>query len=422
MLMHLLPEKNKQPVLTLIVAISLMLLYPVADVNATSPGVNGRIVYNNYVGVASVLPNGTSFRQINKEWSYSDPYVVSKDGSKIAFSVLYSGPDLPDYSYGEHEDIDVMNIDGSGQKAIADSYDHDYSEPGWSPDGTKIAFVDLDHTGQVLQSISLKVINANGGNMVTLINNLQGPMVNSSVTAYPRFSPDGTKIVFSNKNDLCIVDENGSNLTQITHEPSSSKAYEPDWSPDGRKIVFTINGPDGSNVYSINTDGSNLTQLTSDGISDQPVWSPDGTKVAYHIDIVRYGDTSGVYIMSTNGISKVRILPSGNDSSWPVWTSIVDPDTDAIPKNTSIAPSQISQRSTTPAVSTRTAQKSNIVVSAQTRHSLCTPLLVIASILLVVLALIIILWRLSLLRKSLGILQAYIQKLQKLIQIPRRNK
>ena len=65
----------------------------------------------------------------------------------------------------------------------------------------------------------------------------------------------------------------GSDLKRI-----SDRGRHPRWSPDGRKIAFT----DGSNIFTINADGSNRRQLTD--VSGQqryltPFWTPDGDQI-----------------------------------------------------------------------------------------------------------------------------------------------
>jgi hypothetical protein len=72
-----------------------------------------------------------------------------------------------------------------------------------------------------------------------------------------------------------------------------------DWSPDGTKIVFTshrsyppctsgdCNYPD-TEIYTINTDGTGLTQLTHNTYEERaPAWSPDGSQIAFMCRIGR---------------------------------------------------------------------------------------------------------------------------------------
>ena len=126
----------------------------------------------------------------------------------------------------------------------------------------------------------------------------------------PRWSPDGTQIVFSQDvpydmngpanelvdgmpappnltpSSLFVVDADGRNLRRIS--PASLPGRFPEWSPDGSRIVFTSYvtekvGPaenPGSKVtqdiYTVGADGTDLRQLTSDGISSFPAWTADG--------------------------------------------------------------------------------------------------------------------------------------------------
>ena len=56
----------------------------------------------------------------------------------------------------------------------------------------------------------------------------------------------------------------------------------PSWSPDGTKIVFYTWRDGNHEIYVMNADGSNLTNLTNNAAHDiHPSWSPDGTKIAF---------------------------------------------------------------------------------------------------------------------------------------------
>ena len=90
--------------------------------------------------------------------------------------------------------------------------------------------------------------------------------------------------------------------------------------PQNGKIAFTRNGA----IYTVEPDGSNLSQLTSSTSLDRPVWSPDGTKIAF--SQIREGITfrssavSGISVMSADG-SNVRDLHTSktNGSLLPAW-------------------------------------------------------------------------------------------------------
>jgi hypothetical protein len=54
----------------------------------------------------------------------------------------------------------------------------------------------------------------------------------------------------------------------------------------GGTLAFISDRSGTDNIWSINSDGFGLTQLTSDGIgyNIQPDWSPDGTKIIWNVN------------------------------------------------------------------------------------------------------------------------------------------
>ena len=92
--------------------------------------------------------------------------------------------------------------------------------------------------------------------------------------ARPRFSPDGTKIVFQSMRDgnpeIYVMNADGSGQTRLTNHEGFDMA--PSWSPDGSKIVFVTHREGPPMVYAMNADGSNLTKLAAGGGLDGAAW------------------------------------------------------------------------------------------------------------------------------------------------------
>lgn len=107
---------------------------------------------------------------------------------------------------------------------------------------------------------------------------------------------------------LYTVNPDGSVMSQITNmAPTDFDQWLPDFSPDGKQIVFCYGqGSSAGNavteIYVMNMDGSNVVQLTHDGLYDcAPRWSPDGS----HIIFVRTDPVSFQTVVTT-------MLPDGS--------------------------------------------------------------------------------------------------------------
>ena len=105
----------------------------------------------------------------------------------------------------------------------------------------------------------------------------------------PRWSPDGTQIVFedissfsSNRSTGYIVSSEGGSPRKILGEEAGYSIDSPNWSPDGHKILFTsvtaAEKPAGIRILDL--DSRQLTTVPgSDGLSS-PRWSSDGRYLA----------------------------------------------------------------------------------------------------------------------------------------------
>ena len=103
--------------------------------------------------------------------------------------------------------------------------------------------------------------------------------------SYPMLSPDGSKIVFeSNRTgtaEIYVMNADGKNITELTNNKASN--HSPIWSPDGSKIVFASDGDHQWDVYIMNADGAEQKRLTNQpGDDGHPHWSPDGKRIIFN--------------------------------------------------------------------------------------------------------------------------------------------
>jgi Tol biopolymer transport system component len=173
-----------------------------------------------------------------------------------------------------------MNTDGSAQTRLTYSGAND-DHPRWSPDGTKILFQsdrDTPETGFA----DVYVMNADGGGQTRLT-------TDASDDSAAVWSPDGTKIAFQSMHtgvsyQVYVMNADGSGRTNLSN--STANDIQPSWSPDGTKIAFASDRDQAgfSSIYVMNTNGSSQTRLTFSGSGfrdEQPAWSADGMKVAF---------------------------------------------------------------------------------------------------------------------------------------------
>jgi Tol biopolymer transport system component len=193
-------------------------------------------------------------------------------------------------------EIFVMNADGTGQTQLTNNPGLDGS-PDWSPDGTKIAFSNFN--GEIY------VMNADGTGQTRLTDNGGGPS----------WSPDGTKIAFGREGEIYVMNADGTGQTRLTDNGGG-----PSWSPDGTKIAFVSSDSAGNiEIYVMNADdGSDQTNLSNNPARDvEPSWSPDGTKIAFDSD--RDGNRE-IYVMNADGTEQTRLTRRAATDWDPYWS------------------------------------------------------------------------------------------------------
>ena len=266
---------------------------------------SGRIVYGSLRdGNEEIYIMGStgSTRLTSNTARDRDP-VLSPDGTKIAF---YSDRDGTGAIW-------VMNADGTNPVKLTSG--NGDIQPAFSPDGSKIVFSSfrLDIEADLPErTTDLWVMNADGTGQAVLFNGELG-------ASNARFSPDGSRIVFGYGWHIWIMDADGANQEQLTTQESN---MAPSFSPDGTKVVYAsdVNGEFSGadfNVWVMNPDGTAKVQLTSGfNGAGTPTFSPDGTRIVFHS--TRSGNTD-LYVINSGGTNEVRLTAHAAADITPRW-------------------------------------------------------------------------------------------------------
>jgi Tol biopolymer transport system component len=295
--------------------------------HADSDGGNGRIVYMVKDGAGHwQIWVGSSGRSRAKKLTHgrsdSGWAVWSPHGRRIAFDSNRADPTPNDSK--RVNDVFVMKPDGSGVKKLTQSTGSS-GDAAWSPDGSLIAF-EADH-GNSKGFSAIYVMHADGQKLRE-VTRPRSPLSDYA----PRFSPDGTHLVFSRSRGtadhapeaLFTVGLDGKGLQRVTS--FSLHVGDADWSPDGKRIVFEAYPTADSfgDIYVVDAAGGGVVNLTQNPVgqagSADPVWSPDGTKILFLDNRVVGGvGRTGLATMNPDGTHR-RFLSSNNvEAHQPDW-------------------------------------------------------------------------------------------------------
>jgi TolB protein len=138
----------------------------------------------------------------------------------------------------------------------------------------------------------------------TVISDTLSPSNNEGVIAF-----------YSNRDgnaEIYTINSDGTNLQRLTHNSTDDMA--PAISPDGQKIAFMS----ARDIYVMNSDGTQQQRLTNTPDYDShPDWSPDGTQIAFTSE--RDGNWE-IYIMGSDGSNVQRLTNNSAQDMRPSWS------------------------------------------------------------------------------------------------------
>jgi TolB protein len=318
---------------------------------ATFPGKNGKIAFTRIQEhengeIWTINPDGTGLTKLTDATGFENDFggdvgpqwspdgnqilfgrssglpgqdgllVMDADGSnqtRIATAAGFNGtPWSPDGRIAVSEcaedcDIYLINPDGSGKTLFAP----DASNPAWSRDGTKLAFVTCCYPNE-----TISVMNADGSGRRVLTEGFG-----------PRWGPDDV-IAFGRRDgpphydgEVFTIKADGTAETRITDNIEFDMHHG--WSPGGTRLMYrfiaNVFNPGHSRLITVNADGSDPFLVATDLYGG--VWSPDGTKLVF--------EEGGLGVMNIDGTGRSMVtfpdLSIESHDVSPAWQAIPPP-------------------------------------------------------------------------------------------------
>lgn len=255
----------------------------------------------NYSTVWSVDPSTLQARQLVAGRSHVFSGEWSPDGTRFS------------YYAGYQRRLKVADADGTHRVRLTakreGGLDGDARQADWSPNGKRLAYSYVEDTTPGSESALYKAFIATVRTDGTGRRQLTKARFDNMS---PDWSPDGSKIAYVSNRDgnyeIFVMDRDGTNKVQLTHEQDAVESFYPRWSPDGTEIVFQRSPSpiEPAQIYVMEADGTNIRQLTSEAkTSTQPQWSPDGSKISF--TSTREHSRYHVFVMDKDGSNVVRV-------------------------------------------------------------------------------------------------------------------
>jgi Tol biopolymer transport system component len=138
--------------------------------------------------------------------------------------------------------------------------------------------------------------------------------------------------------EIYVMNPDGTQQTNLTNDPGLDGSAA--WSPDGTKIAFESTRDGDWEIYVMGADGSDPTNLTEHSDADYfPAWSPDGARIAFMTDRVSggvpvpvanprlvIGFNVEIFVMNDDGTGQKNLTNHAAWDGYPSWS----PDGDRI--------------------------------------------------------------------------------------------
>lgn len=238
---------------------------------------SGKIYFSEYSphtggAVRSIASDGKGEKKILGVGAGSG-MALDPSGERLVYSKLIPYSGKPSKRFYFFNDLYIYNLKTGKSSRLTKG--ERASDPSFSPDGKRVVYVSRSNAGT-----ALKYVEIDSGKIAEIIAAKTSVAIDT-----PRYSPDGSALVFSAHTagagrDIFLLKNGEANPAGLTDHPS--RDLDPVWSADGKYILFTGERTGIANIFAIDAAAGNLFQVTNVlGGAYQASVSPDGKWIAY---------------------------------------------------------------------------------------------------------------------------------------------
>jgi Tol biopolymer transport system component len=310
-----------------------------------TPLINGTM-YFYVVSALDIIGNESAY---SSEAVGSPADTLGPEQPKIFFPTIAA---LPVVLYDGHTDIFGNADPASSVEVFVNGAFAGTARPREHDETFKVTLNNYYSNGSALSSDGGRVAFSDANTYISIVDLATGAVTATGQKGtYPKFSPDGRKILYASSSRLFIYDSEKVTSTPLTG--TTYYEYNGEWSPDGQQVAFYTNRSGSYEVWIANTATGNLRQATATGYASNPKWSPDAKHIAYRVssgklftldlednvstlvdsdvheswygwspsgDKMLYWKNSAIWVADLAGQTKTILTPVGASEFRPVWS------------------------------------------------------------------------------------------------------
>ncbi len=152
--------------------------------------------------------------------------------------------------------------------------------------------------------------------------NVRQVTADKNIALFPRWSPDGKKILYNSYRggglEMYLMDLSTQHTKLISGRSGMNSGVS--WAPDGKSLAITLDPKGNPDIFLIDLNGRIIRQLTSHWeIDTSPSFSPDGKKIAF---VSGRSGSPQIYVLDLEQGTTRRLTFNGTYNTSPSWSCL----------------------------------------------------------------------------------------------------